>query len=201
MTKFTFKIKSIPAVRHRRRNRRRRRRIAEFFQDHHPYALAGCRQQLQRTAWPRRLFLPKTISSSSADMLRSPGSCSAATSGNPPRRAWALRKTNDRDDWLCSTFVEGLTVGGCCWFRQHSGQDCRQKSRRPAPRWPLKSDDRNTNRNWHRAWSLLRVKWAPALPSAAREFVLTRGDGYTDINAAPETLEEFQSLSWRAGAG
>ena len=29
---------------------------------------------------------------------------------------WALRKTNDRDDWAVFNFVEGLTAGGCCWF-------------------------------------------------------------------------------------
>ena len=31
------------------------------------------------------------------------------------------------------------------------------------------------------------------------EFTVERGDGYTDINAAPETLEEFQSFELARG--
>lgn len=44
---------------------------------------------------------------------------------------------------------------------------------------------------WHKAWQRLpngRLRHA-----SGAEFVVTRGPGYTDINAAPETLGEFQA--------
>lgn len=44
---------------------------------------------------------------------------------------------------------------------------------------------------WHKAWQRLpngRLRHA-----SGAEFVLVRGDGFTDVKAAPETLAEFQS--------
>jgi len=44
---------------------------------------------------------------------------------------------------------------------------------------------------WHKAWHRLpngRLRHA-----SGAEFVLVRGDGFTDVKAAPETLAEFQS--------
>ena len=44
---------------------------------------------------------------------------------------------------------------------------------------------------WHKAWQRLpngRLRHA-----SGAEFVLVRGDGFTDVKAAPETLSEFQS--------
>ena len=44
--------------------------------------------------------------------------------------------------------------------------------------------------NWHRAWSRLPNGRLRHISGA--EFVLVRGDGFTDVNAAPETLADFQ---------
>lgn len=47
------------------------------------------------------------------------------------------------------------------------------------------------HRNWHRAWSRLpngRLRHA-----SGAEFLLVRGDGFTDVKAAPETLAEYQT--------
>ena len=44
---------------------------------------------------------------------------------------------------------------------------------------------------WHKAWQRLpngRLRHA-----SGAEFVLVRGDGFTDVKAAPDTLAEFQS--------
>ena len=51
--------------------------------------------------------------------------------------------------------------------------------------------------NWHRAWSRLPNGRLRHISGA--EFVLARGDGFTDINAAPETLGEFQSFELARG--
>ncbi len=53
------------------------------------------------------------------------------------------------------------------------------------------------NKNWHRAWTRLPNGRLRHISGA--EFVMTRGDGYTDINAAPETLDEFQSFELARG--
>ena len=44
--------------------------------------------------------------------------------------------------------------------------------------------------NWHRAWSRLPNGRLRHITGA--EFVLVRGDGFTDVKAAPETLSDFQ---------
>ena len=44
---------------------------------------------------------------------------------------------------------------------------------------------------WHKAWHRLpngRLRHA-----SGAEFVLVRGDGFTDVKAAPETVSEFQA--------
>ena len=51
--------------------------------------------------------------------------------------------------------------------------------------------------NWHRAWSRLPNGRLRHISGA--EFVVPRGDGFTDINAAPETLGEFQSFELARG--
>lgn len=53
------------------------------------------------------------------------------------------------------------------------------------------------HKNWHRAWSRLPDGRLKHISGAV--FVVTRGDGYTDINAAPETLGEFQAFELARG--
>ena len=50
---------------------------------------------------------------------------------------------------------------------------------------------------WHKAWCRLpngRLRHA-----SGAEFVLVRGDGFTDVKAAPETLGEFQDYELERG--
>lgn len=53
------------------------------------------------------------------------------------------------------------------------------------------------HRNWHRAWSRLPNGRLRHISGA--EFTVQRGGGYTDINAAPETLAEFQTYELARG--
>lgn len=53
------------------------------------------------------------------------------------------------------------------------------------------------HKNWHRAWT--RLPNGRLRHVSGAEFVATRGDGYTDINAAPETLGEFQAFELARG--
>lgn len=53
------------------------------------------------------------------------------------------------------------------------------------------------HKNWHRAWSRLPNGRLRHISGA--EFTVQRGDGYTDINAAPETLGEFQAYELARG--
>ena len=50
--------------------------------------------------------------------------------------------------------------------------------------------------NWHKAWSR---KGDRLVHISGAEFVVEHGDGYTDINAAPETLDEFQRYELARG--
>ena len=52
-------------------------------------------------------------------------------------------------------------------------------------------------RNWHRAW--FRLPSGRLRHISGAEFVVIQGDGYTDINAAPETLDEYQSYEMARG--
>lgn len=53
------------------------------------------------------------------------------------------------------------------------------------------------HKNWHRAWSRLPNGRLRHISGA--EFVLLPGDGFTDVNAAPETLAEYQSFELARG--
>ena len=53
------------------------------------------------------------------------------------------------------------------------------------------------HRNWHRAWARLPNGRLSHISGA--EFVVQRGDGFTDIVAASETLAEFQSFELARG--
>lgn len=53
------------------------------------------------------------------------------------------------------------------------------------------------HKNWHRAWSRLPNGRLRHISGA--EFVVVRGQGFTDINAAPETLDEFQAFELARG--
>jgi hypothetical protein len=53
------------------------------------------------------------------------------------------------------------------------------------------------NKNWHRAWSRLPNGRLRHISGA--EFIPVRGDGYTDVKAAPETLGEYQSYELARG--
>lgn len=53
------------------------------------------------------------------------------------------------------------------------------------------------NKNWHRAWA--RVPSGRLRHISGAEFVVVRGPGFTDINAAPETLGEFQAFELARG--
>lgn len=45
--------------------------------------------------------------------------------------------------------------------------------------------------NWHRAWS--RLPNGRLRHVSGAEFVLIPGEGFTDVKAAPETLEAYQA--------
>ena len=51
--------------------------------------------------------------------------------------------------------------------------------------------------NWHRAWSRLPNGRLRHISGA--EFIVSRGAEYTDIDAAPETLGEFQAYELARG--
>ena len=51
--------------------------------------------------------------------------------------------------------------------------------------------------NWHRAWSRLPNGRLRHISGA--EFLLLPGDGFTDVKAAPETLDEYQSFELARG--
>lgn len=53
------------------------------------------------------------------------------------------------------------------------------------------------HKNWHRAWT--RLPNGRLRHVSGAEFTVQRGDGYTDINAAPETLAEFQTYELARG--
>lgn len=53
------------------------------------------------------------------------------------------------------------------------------------------------HKNWHRAWSRLPNGRLRHISGA--EFLVVQGDGFTDINAAPETLDEFQAYELGRG--
>lgn len=51
--------------------------------------------------------------------------------------------------------------------------------------------------NWHRAWSRLPNGRLRHISGA--EFVVVSGNGFKDINAAPETLAEYQAYELARG--
>jgi hypothetical protein len=53
------------------------------------------------------------------------------------------------------------------------------------------------HKNWHRAWSRLPNGRLRHISGA--EFKVERGKGYTDINVAPETLDEYQRYELARG--
>ena len=53
------------------------------------------------------------------------------------------------------------------------------------------------HKNWHRAWSRLPNGRLRHISGA--EFTLVRGDGFTDVRVAPETLGEYQSFELARG--
>jgi hypothetical protein len=53
------------------------------------------------------------------------------------------------------------------------------------------------HKNWHKAWR--RNAAGQLVHISGAVFTVTRGDGYTDINAAPETLSEFQAYELARG--
>ena len=52
------------------------------------------------------------------------------------------------------------------------------------------------HRNWHKAW---RREGDRLVHISGAVFVIKRGDGYTDIDAAPETLAEYQAFELARG--
>ena len=66
---------------------------------------------------------------------------------------------------LCSTFVEGLTAGGCCWFGSTPGQDCRRSQSEGCATLALKS---MTGTPQLAPGMVPVAEWAPAPTSAAR---------------------------------
>ena len=50
--------------------------------------------------------------------------------------------------------------------------------------------------NWHKAW---RREGDRLVHLSGAQFTIERGDGFTDINAAPETLAEFQAFELARG--
>ncbi len=55
----------------------------------------------------------------------------------------------------------------------------------------------NKNFGWHKAWQRLPSGRLRHISGA--EFVVVRGNGFTDINAAPETLGEYQAYERARG--
>lgn len=55
----------------------------------------------------------------------------------------------------------------------------------------------NKNFNWHKAWQRLPSGRLRHISGA--EFTVQRGDGFTDINAAPETVGEYQAYELARG--
>lgn len=53
------------------------------------------------------------------------------------------------------------------------------------------------HKNWHRAWTRLPSGRLRHISGA--EFVVSPGDGYTDIDVAPETLAEYQAFELARG--
>lgn len=53
------------------------------------------------------------------------------------------------------------------------------------------------HKNWHRAWTRLPSGRLRHISGA--EFVVAHGEGFTDVNAAPETLEEYQAYELARG--
>ena len=51
--------------------------------------------------------------------------------------------------------------------------------------------------NWHRAWS--RLPNGRLRHTSGAEFVVVSGNGFKDINAAPETLAEYQAYELARG--
>ena len=55
----------------------------------------------------------------------------------------------------------------------------------------------NKNFNWHKAWQRLpsgRVRHISGL-----EYTVERGDGFTDINTAADTLDQYQAFELARG--
>lgn len=52
------------------------------------------------------------------------------------------------------------------------------------------------HKNWHKAW---RREGDRLVHLSGAVFVIERGDQFTDINAAPETLDEFQRYELARG--
>lgn len=52
------------------------------------------------------------------------------------------------------------------------------------------------HKNWHKAWRRERDRIVHVSGAA---FIIERGDGYTDVKAAPETLDEFQRYELARG--
>lgn len=52
------------------------------------------------------------------------------------------------------------------------------------------------NYNWHKAW---RREGDRLVHLSGAQFVIERGDGFTDVNAAPETLGEFERYELARG--
>lgn len=53
------------------------------------------------------------------------------------------------------------------------------------------------NYHWHRAWT--RLPDGRLQHESGAIFAVSRGDGYTDAQAAPETLEAFQAFELARG--
>ncbi len=53
------------------------------------------------------------------------------------------------------------------------------------------------HKNWHLAWSRLPDGRMRHISGA--EFTLVRGDGFTDVRVAPETLGEYQDYELARG--
>lgn len=53
------------------------------------------------------------------------------------------------------------------------------------------------HKNWHKAWTRLPSGCLRHISGA--EFVVVEGDGFTDIDAAPETLDEYQRYELARG--
>lgn len=51
--------------------------------------------------------------------------------------------------------------------------------------------------NWHRAWS--RIAPGRLRHQSGAEFIITRGDGYTDAQVSAETLSVFQESELARG--